>query len=220
MGFAQRDLDERSVLGDGLVRSGDRHTVKICDDQGMTELAIAVTGHRSIADVESVSARVGQAIDHLLAASGASTFALWSSLAAGADRIAATGALDRGSALHVVLPLPPDDYAHDFPDSVDEFRALLARAATIEVVAPTSSRDDAYLAAGQRVLEAAEALLAVWSGQAARGRGGTAEIVAAARAADRPLAWVHCANGDDEPCVAGPPITYERLVHRRLVGGG
>jgi hypothetical protein len=62
------------------------------------------------------------------------------------------------------------------------------------------------------VLASADSLLAVWSGQAARGRGGTAEIVAEARTAHLPIAWVRCANGPDEPAVDGPPITYERLA--------
>jgi hypothetical protein len=40
------------------------------------------------------------------------------------------------------------------------------------------------------VADQCDALVAVWDGQPARGRGGTADIVAYARKKRRPLAWI------------------------------
>ena len=57
-------------------------------------------------------------------------------------------------------------------------------------MAPARTREEAYLAAGLGVLDRSDALLALWDGEPARGRGGTAEVVAEARARALPLTWV------------------------------
>ena len=54
------------------------------------------------------------------------------------------------------------------------------------------SRTEAYEQAGRYIVEHSDVLLAVWDGLPARGRGGTAEIVAWARDSDSGL-----------PCVDG-----------------
>lgn len=41
--------------------------------------------------------------------------------------------------------------------------------------------DEAYLAAGQEVVDLTDTLLAIWDGQPARGLGGTADVVRYAR---------------------------------------
>lgn len=45
--------------------------------------------------------------------------------------------------------------------------------------------DDAYLAAGQEVVDLTDTILAVWDGQPARGVGGTADVVRYARSTGR-----------------------------------
>jgi hypothetical protein len=104
--------------------------------------------------------------------------------------------------------MAPDDYAADFAtaESRDEFTRLLEAATEIDQVVASADRTAAYLAAGVRVLERSDALLAVWDGKPARGRGGTAEIVARARAAEVPLAWIHSGGTGS----AATTVTKER----------
>lgn len=158
------------------------------DGQGSAGLRVGVTGHRTFAEVAAVSALV----DDVLARLG-DPGRVVTSLAEGADRLVARRAARRPGWVHeVVLPLDPDDYEADFVDaaSVAEFRHLLASAVAVHQVPPAPSREDAYLAAGLAVLDRSDALLAIWDGQEARGRGGTAEIVAEARSRALPLTWV------------------------------
>lgn len=176
------------------------------DGQGSAGVRVGVTGHRTFAEVAAVSALV----DDVLAGLGARGRVV-TSLAEGADRLVARRAARlEGWAHEVVLPLDPTDYEDDFADeaSVAEFRLLLASAAEVEELPPAATREDAYLAAGIAVLDRSDALLAVWDGEGARGRGGTAEIVAEARARALPLTWVHV--GRSVPVM--PTRTQERWL--------
>jgi hypothetical protein len=87
----------------------------------------------------------------------------------------------------VVLPLVADDYSSDFPDTIDEFDRLLGQAARIEVCGPDQggTRESAYERAGLMIVESCDVLIALWDGGPSGGRGGTAEIVDAARRAGR-----------------------------------
>jgi hypothetical protein len=139
---------------------------------------LGVTGHRAFDDDEAdVVAAVDAVLDRL-----AGTFEVRSSLAEGADRLVVDRALRRpGSRLVAVLPLEVDDYATDFDGTVEAFRSLLDRAASVEVVEPQPTREAAYERAGRAVVDGSDVLLALWDGAASRGRGGTAEIVDYAR---------------------------------------
>jgi hypothetical protein len=151
------------------------------------ELRVGVSGHRLLADPAAVAVSVDRVLDRL--ALGLDVVAV-SSLAEGADRIVAARVIARGGRLEAVLPLPSDDYARDFVDagSRAEYADLLATADPVTVVPPDPadpSREAAYARAGSAVLDACDVLLALWDGAPARGRGGTAEVVAEARAAGR-----------------------------------
>jgi hypothetical protein len=149
---------------------------------------IGVTGHRALRDGEDVAALVDEALDEVSAAGG-EPLEVWSSLADGADRLVVHRVLDRAQAtLVAVLPLDADDYRRDFtPASAVEFDELLAAAREVIVTGPGSSgsRESAYERAGRAVVDACDVLLALWDGEASRGRGGTAEIVAYARSNGR-----------------------------------
>jgi hypothetical protein len=167
---------------------------------------LGVTGHRVLDDAAAVATLVDQVLDDL-GPSGT----MISSLAEGADRLAAERALARpGWSLAVVLPLDPLDYGDDFADvaSQNEFDDLLGAASEVTQVPDEPSRDAAYLAAGLAVLHASDALLAVWDGEPARGVGGTADIVGRARAEGHPMAWIRVAGP------AGPPQAPSLLTER------
>ncbi|MGH9133615.1 MAG: hypothetical protein ACRDZZ_06740 [Ilumatobacteraceae bacterium] len=154
------------------------------DDRQPTDpapLRVGVTGHRRLADAAGVADAVERELDAL---DGDRGIELWSALAEGADRLVAERALERpGTSLVVVLPLVADDYSADFPDTVDEFDRLLDRAVRIEVCGPDDdgSRESAYERAGLMIVDSCDVLIAVWDGGPSGGRGGTAEIVDAAR---------------------------------------
>lgn len=172
--------------------------------QGATGVRLGVTGHRTFAGAAAVAHLVDAVLDDLGPSGRVVT-----SLAEGADRLAAARAVGRTGWDHeVVLPLEAEDYERDFADetSVAEFRALLASAVGVHRVAPAATREDAYLAAGLAVLDRSDALLAVWDGEGARGTGGTAEIVAEARARALPLTWIRVGRRE----LVEPTRTKER----------
>ena len=170
-------------------------------------LKVGVIGHRRIVDRARLRALIDEVFDEL----GDSELAVWSSLAEGADRIGAEAALDRDVPLHAVLPMPAEDYERDFPDTAGAFHDLLARATTVRVVELAANRNEAYLEAGLQVLASTDVLLVAWNGEAAAGKGGTADVVDQARRCDHPMVWIRAANGKDHPAMPGPDITYERM---------
>jgi hypothetical protein len=100
------------------------------------------------------------------------------SLAVGADQLLARLVLEAGGTIHVVLPFA--DIERSFsPEDVPAYRELV-RQATVEVLDTHGTDEDAYLAAGQRVVEMSDIVLAVWNGKPAKGKGGTADVVACA----------------------------------------
>lgn len=120
-----------------------------------------------------------------------------SSLAEGADRIAADVGVDRGARLEVVLPMEPGDFEEDFSgaSSIERFRDLMCLAGQVTVIDEGSDRDAGYLHAGLRLVDTCDALLALWDGKPARGIGGTASIVDYADVSGVPVLWVEAARG-------------------------
>lgn len=150
----------------------------------VTVMRIGVTGHRRFDGVDEVAKHVERELDAWCADHPGAGLEVWSSLAEGADRLVADLLLRRGAVLVALLPLPVTDYRTDFADeaSLAEFDRLLATARDVRVARPVDpTRDAAYEAAGLALIEAVDVLVALWDGAAPRGRGGTAEIVAAAR---------------------------------------
>jgi len=99
-----------------------------------------------------------------------------SSLAEGADQLFAELVLREGGRLRAVIPSPR--YEETFTaDGLHRYRALLEAAADVETLDYPAPSEEAYLAAGKRVVDLSDRLIAVWDGQAARGLGGTADIV-------------------------------------------
>src|SRR5439155_13897621 len=159
-------------------------------------LLVGVTGHRVLAEIEKIEAGIEEALRCLEAGYPGRPLLLITSLAEGADRLAARRVLlRRGGRLIVPLPLPVDEYLRDFSAaSGEEFQRLLATAEETVALPPAANRDAAYEAAGKYVVDRCEALIAVWDGQPAQGRGGTGEMVALARAKSKPVLIVRAGN--------------------------
>ncbi|HEX3530979.1 MAG TPA: hypothetical protein VH988_28290 [Thermoanaerobaculia bacterium] len=104
-----------------------------------------------------------------------------SSLAIGADQLFAEVVLRQGGALHAVLPF--EGYERTFAAGAARHRyfELLRRAASVETLPARANDEESYLAAGQRIVDLADRMIAVWDGEKAAGLGGTGDIVEYAR---------------------------------------
>ncbi|MEU4557153.1 hypothetical protein AB0F72_02105 [Actinoplanes sp. NPDC023936] len=151
-------------------------------------MRFGVTGHRALPPVVA-----GHAADHwrrVLPAGGGLHGV--SSLADGADQLFAACVLAAGGTLEAVLPCA--DYACSLPedDSRARFHDLLRASATVVTMPYAEPSEQAFLAAGQALVDRCDHLFAVWDGLPARGLGGTADVVAYARARGRPVTvlWI------------------------------
>jgi len=140
---------------------------------------LAVTGHRGLS--ERTTALVEAALrSEISRRAEDGTLVGLSCIADGADALFARAVLDHGGALHVVVPARK--YRDGLPKEYHAtYDALIAEAAEIIRVDHIESDSDAHMNASLRMLDEADELLAVWDGQPARGYGGTADVVDAAR---------------------------------------
>lgn len=185
---------------------------------------VGVTGHRdlSVASLPHLRCAVARVLElvkvtvrevaaadaaaETYAATGSSpSLRLLSPLADGADRLVAEEAMAKGYQLEVALPFGQADYEQDFDAaSVTQFRALLDRSGSgpddRRVITIDGSKnggsDRSYETVGRFVLRNCDLLIAIWDGQPAAGRGGTAEVVRAAAAAGLPVWWIDPAVPD------------------------
>lgn len=138
---------------------------------------VGFTGHQGLTSEteEAVTLSMRSLISELIPSAGLC------SLAEGADQIFAELVLASGGELNVVIPCR--GYERTFPDSrsLSKYHELLRQAKNrVELDFPSPS-EDAYWAAGRRVVIESDRMIAVWDGLIAKGKGGTADVVAYAR---------------------------------------
>jgi hypothetical protein len=109
------------------------------------------------------------------------------SLAEGSDQIFAEKVLGVGGKLTAVIPAARYEDSFVTDQSRTLYWALRAQADEVIELPYDSPCEKAYWAAGQHVVELADILLAVWDGEDAGGLGGTADVVAYARARGVPV---------------------------------
>lgn len=136
---------------------------------------IGFSGHQTLSD--STRAAVADAIETHLHQFDLATLEGVCSLAVGADQIFAGSLLAAGGQLHVVVPC--ENYADTFATKEDfaNYRMLLNRSVSKEVLPYPSPTEEAFMAAGREVVERCEVFLAVWDGGPSAGLGGTADVV-------------------------------------------
>ena len=197
---------------------------------------VGVTAHINLpsADTENLTAAIGEVLDTIAATlagalrtpagqrlykGNAPLLRLISPLAAGGDRLVAKAALDRNWRLAAPLPFPQAEYERDFPKSIDEFRTLLSAAqATGEVVEIDGTRtnaNQAYEEVGRFVLRHADVIVAIWDGEPPNGQGGTAQIVAEARALGIPVVHIASVAPHGIRLLRGD-LSFNRFTHPRL----
>ncbi|ASU80291.1 hypothetical protein CDG81_20705 [Actinopolyspora erythraea] len=140
----------------------------------MTKLAI--TGHRGLPD--DTERLVDTALREEIA--GTPEVVGVSCLADGADSLFARAVLDHGGELVVIVPAAR--YREGLPTEHHPiYDALMARASDVVRLDHVESTSRSHMDASLEMIERADRLIAVWDGEPARGYGGTADIVEAAR---------------------------------------
>jgi hypothetical protein len=128
------------------------------------------------------------ALRELLAGYAGSELVGVSCIAAGADSLFAEAVLEAGGALVAVVPSRDYRAAKVKPGHAERFDRLAAAAAEVLVMPYETAGRDAYEAANRVLLERADRLVAVWNGAPPGGKGGgTADVVAEAKAAGLPV---------------------------------
>lgn len=103
------------------------------------------------------------------------------SLAAGADQLFAKKVIELGGKLNVIIPCNNYESTFSKHSDLECFLSLLDKAEKIETLDFTAPSEEAFLQAGYRVVDSSLMLIAIWDGRAAKGKGGTADIVNYAR---------------------------------------
>lgn len=138
-------------------------------------IKVGITGHQRLDDPQAwdwVESAVCSELDALV-----SPVIAVSSLAIGADQLFASLVVRRGGQVHTIIPFV--GYERTFsPQDVDSYRGILSKAVSVEILHTPGTEEDAYLAAGKRIVELVDLLIAIWNGQPAKGKGGTGDIVA------------------------------------------
>lgn len=157
---------------------------------------VGFTGHRQLPDPAAAASWLAAALDELRGLAPGEWIAV-SSAAAGSDLQFAHAARDRGMAWEALLPLPESEFRKDFAaDEWSEAEALLHSAESVTVIAGDAEREEAYLDCGIETVNACDVLIALWDGEPARGRGGTAEMVVYAREVGKPLIVIDPDTGE------------------------
>ena len=163
------------------------------------QIVIGVTGHRKLRNerllakqVQKIGVKIKETISGLK--NRPVEFRILSPLAEGADRLVALELLKvTGSQLQVVLPLEKDEYLKDFAhgESREKFNILLESAASVTQPLSNPKRPEAYMAVGRYIVDHCDVLIAIWDGNTANGKGGTADVVDYAREKKCPVFRIH-----------------------------
>ncbi len=148
---------------------------------------VGFSGHRQVADTAAAGRVIGDVLGSLRSEAAGEWIAL-SSVALGSDQIFVEQARKRGLSWHAILPLPRAEFERDFsPAEWTVVEKTLTEAEHVRVITENGSREDAYLDCGMETVNSADVLLAVWDGQPARGKGGTADVVEYAKSIGKPV---------------------------------
>jgi hypothetical protein len=150
-------------------------------------MKVGITGHQNIPRraIDFVTKKILQLLEDQSA-----PIICVTSLAEGADQLCAALVLKRGGSLHAVVPCAHYEKNFATVRAAKQFKAFVAEAANVETLPFCKPSEAAFLAAGCRVVDLSDVLIAVWDGGPARGTGGTADIVAYARRRKVPVSVI------------------------------
>jgi hypothetical protein len=146
-------------------------------------MRIGVSGHQRLRNRDSWK-WIEFTIGEVLKVRGPAIIGI-TSLAEGTDQLFARLVLDLHGVLHVVLPFAGYERTFKNKSGLRCYRRLVELAQTVELLPPQNNDEISFFAAGIRVVDLSDLLIAVWDGQAAKGLGGTGDIVRHARSVGR-----------------------------------
>ncbi len=155
---------------------------------------VGFSGHRHLVNEAAVADAVTEALD-LLRREAKGEWVALSSVATGSDQLFVGRALQAGMTWHAILPMPRAEFAKDF--TVSDWSVVehtLGRAQHVRVITENGTREDAYLDGGMETVNGSDVLLAVWDGDPARGKGGTAEVIDYAKSIGKPVLIIDAAT--------------------------
>ena len=148
---------------------------------------VGFSGHRQVADPIAAARAITTALGLLRQEAPGEWIGL-SSVATGSDQLFVEQVLNLGLSWHAILPLPRAEFEKDFAAAdwagVEQ---LLKLAGHLLVINENGSREDAYLDCGMETVNGADVLIALWDGELARGKGGTADVVEYAKSIGKPM---------------------------------
>jgi hypothetical protein len=148
---------------------------------------VGFSGHRQLTDEVGPARAINAALVELRREAPGDWIGL-SSVATGSDQLFAQQILDQDLSWHAILPLSRAQFQADFtPEEWVTAEVFLGRADHVRVVGENESREDGYLDCGTETVNDSDVLIALWDGLAARGKGGTAEVVEYATALGKPV---------------------------------
>jgi hypothetical protein len=151
---------------------------------------VGFSGHRQISHPDSLAKAIVEALLSLRRQAPGEWLGL-SSVAEGGDQLFVEQVRALGMSWHAILPLPKAEFAKDFPPAEWALvEGTLEHAEHVRVITENGTREDAYLDCGMATVDGSDVLLAVWDGEPARGKGGTADVVAYARSLGRPVVLI------------------------------
>jgi hypothetical protein len=155
-------------------------------------LKAGITGHQDLGPanvVQGVVAAMNAAIDRYRVSEG------FTCLARGADQLYADILAERRLPYCVIIPCA--NYSSLFKSALDRnrFERLLQLASRTIVLPFKEPSEQAFYEAGKLVVDMSETLIAAWDGQAAKGLGGTADIVAYALTTGRMVVRIEPMTG-------------------------
>ncbi|GAA5140597.1 hypothetical protein GCM10023213_23420 [Prosthecobacter algae] len=166
---------------------------------------IGFTGHRTGYDEALIRPALKAVLEDLQkrAAAIGGEADLYTSVAEGADTLCVQVARGLGMAVHLLLPLPQDEFAKDFssPPAWERSRQQIELALqkpgsdSMRVLPGEMKRPDCYFDQGIRILEGVDVLVAVWDGLPEQGLGGTAQVIVHAKNLGMPVILIHSKTG-------------------------
>lgn len=164
-----------------------------------------MTGHQNLGDASETTWVRQQIMVTLREISGNQPVQGVTSLAKGADQEFAHALLTLNWGFVVIIPCQRYETTFETEADLASYHVLLGKADRVQTLTYPEPSQDAFFAAGTKIVDEADYMIAVWDGRPARGRGGTGDIVEYASAQGVPLTHIN-------------PITRE--VHERRSHGG
>ncbi len=178
-------------------------------------LTIGITGHAHLdaRQSEKVEEAINEAISYIEQQFADHYLTIFSTLAAGAERLIARQLLQReATRLIAILPFPQKEYLDDFVPA-DDYQAdsrwaelrkemkywLEYKAIEIIEMPPAASRKAAYVKAGDYIAEYSDVLIALWDGSEGEQGSLTVQLLDKAEKLHKPICRIWADNSELDP---------------------